>query len=57
MENYKKLIEEKTKKLKDAAHKIQELKRQLDQLSLEALKLQGAIEQLEELEKNDNPEK
>ena len=52
MKDIKKLLEEKTKQLEEIGAKIQGAEKALGQLQAEALKLDGAINQLKELDED-----
>ena len=51
--NIKNLIEEKTKKLEEIGGQIQETQKRMGELQSEALRLDGALNQLKELEEGD----
>ena len=50
MKNIKEFIEEKTKKLQEIGQQLQMAQRRVGELQSEALRLDGAINQLKELE-------
>lgn len=48
--NLKKQIEDKTKRMQELAKEVEQLRQALNGKQVEAIKIQGAIEQLRELE-------